>query len=51
QPRLGGLGRRRTHWIYGQANPDVAINTGLGVPATGGYANGEEGYYVRRYVG
>ncbi|MEE7546706.1 TonB-dependent receptor, partial [Xanthomonas sp. Kuri4-1] len=38
------------YWIYGQANPDVAINTGLGVPATGGYANGEEGYYVRRYV-
>ncbi|MDR6673830.1 TonB-dependent receptor [Xanthomonas sp. 1678] len=37
-------------WIYGQSNPNVPINTGLGVPATGGYANGEDGYYVRRYV-
>ncbi|CTP92280.1 Oar protein [Xanthomonas translucens pv. arrhenatheri] len=37
-------------WIYGQSKPDVPINTGLGVPATGGYAHGEDGYYVRRYV-
>lgn len=37
-------------WIYGQSNPNVPINTGLGVPATGGYANGQDGYYVRRYV-
>ncbi len=37
-------------WIYDQSNPGIPINTGLGVPATGGYANGEDGYYVRRYV-
>ncbi|WP_045764585.1 TonB-dependent receptor [Xanthomonas albilineans] len=38
------------YWIYGQSNPQVPINTGLGVPATGGYPNGQDGYYVRRYV-
>ncbi|WP_204128476.1 hypothetical protein, partial [Pseudomonas ogarae] len=35
------------YWIYGQSNPNVPINTGLGVPATGGIRNGEDGYYVR----
>jgi len=38
------------YWIYGQSNPNVPINTGLGVPATGGIRNGEDGYYVRQYV-
>ncbi|OOW78042.1 Oar protein [Xanthomonas axonopodis pv. clitoriae] len=38
------------YWIYGQSNPNVPINTGLGVPATGGIVNGEDGYYVRRYI-
>ncbi|MCW0379091.1 hypothetical protein NB697_001937 [Xanthomonas sacchari] len=38
------------YWIYGQANPNVPINTGLGVPATGGYPNGQNGYYVRKYI-
>lgn len=37
------------YWIYGQSNPDLPINTGLGVPATGGFVNGQDGYYVRRY--
>lgn len=38
------------YWIYGQTDPAVPISTGLGVPATGGFQNGEDGYYVRRYV-
>ncbi|HEY0334703.1 MAG TPA: TonB-dependent receptor [Stenotrophomonas sp.] len=38
------------YWIYGQSNPNVPINTGLGVPATGAYANGADGYYVRKYI-
>jgi len=38
------------YWIYGQSNPNVPINTGLGVPATGAYPNGGEGYYVRKYI-
>lgn len=37
-------------WTYGRSNPNVPIVTGLGVPATGGYRNGQEGYYVTRNV-
>ncbi|MFT4248262.1 MAG: TonB-dependent receptor [Pseudomonas sp.] len=38
------------YWVYGLSDPDTAINSGLGVPATGSYANGEDGYYVRKVV-
>ncbi|WDS38032.1 TonB-dependent receptor [Pseudoxanthomonas sp.] len=38
------------YWIYGQTDPSVPLSSGLGVPATGDYANGEEGYYVRKYI-
>ncbi|MEJ0087240.1 MAG: TonB-dependent receptor [Pseudomonadota bacterium] len=36
-------------WVYGQADPTLPINEVLGVPATGDFANGEEGYYVSLY--
>lgn len=38
------------YWTYGQSNPNVPINTGLDVPATGGFANGAQGYYVTRNI-
>jgi hypothetical protein len=37
-------------WSYGQSDPDTPISTGLGVPATGGFPNGAEGYWVSRNV-
>ena len=37
------------YWEYGQTDPASPISSGLGVPATGGYANGEDGYYVVRH--
>jgi outer membrane receptor for ferrienterochelin and colicin len=33
-------------WTYGQGDPNTPISTGLGVPATGGFPNGAQGYYV-----
>jgi outer membrane receptor for ferrienterochelin and colicin len=38
------------YWNYGQTDPNTPISTGLGVPATAGYANGESGYYVSKVV-
>ncbi|MDQ0009421.1 outer membrane receptor for ferrienterochelin and colicin [Luteibacter jiangsuensis] len=38
------------YWTYGKADPNTPISTGLGVPATGGIVNGEQGYYVVRHV-
>lgn len=38
------------YWSYGLSDPDTAINSGLGVPATGSYPNGEDGYYVAKVV-
>jgi outer membrane receptor for ferrienterochelin and colicin len=37
-------------WSYGRANPNTPISTGLGVPATGGFPNGQDGYYAIRHV-
>jgi outer membrane receptor for ferrienterochelin and colicin len=37
-------------WTYGQGDPDTPISTGLGVPATGGFPNGGQGYYVIQNV-
>ena len=37
-------------WRYGVSDPDVPISTGLGVPATGGFPNGEDGYYVVKAI-
>jgi hypothetical protein len=37
-------------WRYGTSDPDVPISTGTGVPATGGFPNGEEGYYVVKAI-
>jgi TonB dependent receptor len=34
------------YWNYGKADPNTPISTGLGVPATGGFPNGGQGYYV-----
>jgi hypothetical protein len=34
------------YWSYGQGDPNTPISTGLGVPATGGFPNGAQGYYV-----
>jgi outer membrane receptor for ferrienterochelin and colicin len=34
------------YWSYDQSNPNTPISTGLGVPATGGFPNGAQGYYV-----
>ncbi len=34
------------YWSYNQSNPNTPISTGLGVPATGGFPNGAQGYYV-----
>ncbi|MET0935005.1 MAG: TonB-dependent receptor [Luteibacter sp.] len=33
-------------WTYAQGDPNTPISTGLGVPATGGFPNGGQGYYV-----
>ena len=38
------------YWDYGTSDPDTPINSGLGVPATGGFPNGDKGYYVARVV-
>lgn len=38
------------YWRYGQTDPHTPISTGLGVPATADYANGESGYYVSKVV-
>lgn len=37
-------------WFYNQADPNVPIVSGLGVPATGGFPNGAEGFYVVKEV-
>ena len=37
-------------WRYGASDPNVPISTGTGVPATGGFPNGEEGYYVVKAI-
>ena len=37
-------------WNYGKADPNVPISTGTGVPATGGFPNGELGYYVVKSI-
>ena len=37
-------------WSYGHANPNVPVSTGLGVPATIGFPNGQDGYYVTRNI-
>ena len=37
-------------WSYGVSDPDVPISTGTGVPATGGFPNGEDGYYVVKAI-
>ena len=38
------------YWSYGRADPNTPISTGLGVPATGGIVNGQDGYYAIRHV-
>jgi outer membrane receptor protein involved in Fe transport len=38
------------NWRYGQTDPNEPISTGLGVPATGDFPNGEDGYFVVRYM-
>jgi len=38
------------YWTYGHADPNTPISTGLGVPATGGFPNGEQGFYVIKNV-
>jgi len=38
------------YWTYGKADPTTPISTGLGVPATGGIVNGQDGYYAVRHV-
>ena len=38
-------------WSYGLSNPNVPISTGLGVPATIGFPNGAQGYWVSKDVG
>ena len=38
------------YWGYGQGDPNTPISTGLGVPATGGFPNGAQGYYVVKNV-
>jgi outer membrane receptor protein involved in Fe transport len=37
------------NWRYGQTDPNEPISTGLGVPATADFQNGEEGFFVVRY--
>jgi outer membrane receptor for ferrienterochelin and colicin len=38
-------------WAYGQMDdPNEPISTGLGVPATAGFPNGAQGYYVVRNI-
>ncbi|SFR93689.1 TonB-dependent Receptor Plug Domain [Dyella sp. OK004] len=38
------------YWGYGQGDPNTPISTGLGVPATIGFPNGAQGYYVVKNV-
>lgn len=45
--RLSGPGY---YWSYGKSDPSIPIVSGLGVPATEDYPNGEEGYYVEKYT-
>jgi len=42
-------GPDRQSWVYGQADPTLPVNEVLGVPATGAFANGAEGYFVYLY--
>jgi len=36
------------YWDYRHANPNELLSSGLGVPATAGFPNGQDGYYVIR---
>ncbi len=36
------------YWDYGRANASEPLSSGLGVPATAGFPNGQDGYYVIR---
>jgi hypothetical protein len=38
------------NWSYGKSDPNTPIVSGLGVPGTAGFPNGEEGYYVQKNV-
>ncbi len=38
------------YWSYGLSDPELPLETGTGVPGTGAFPNGEEGYYVVKHV-
>ncbi|HEV7779368.1 MAG TPA: TonB-dependent receptor plug domain-containing protein [Luteibacter sp.] len=38
-------------WVYGHTDhPELPLVSGLGVPATGGFPNGQTGYYVEKSI-
>ncbi|MEP7186237.1 MAG: TonB-dependent receptor [Rhodanobacter sp.] len=38
------------YWYYGLSDPNLPLETGTGVPGTGGFPNGAEGFYVDKHV-